>query len=136
LLTLLIRLALAVTLLRLAFVVLIHSNSPKVAETSFECASLKQRPYMEMNREKHRGGRPLCQKNLACIDSAQIRQSPIWNLRNSPQTIARKCAKTVGPRLAHPRLLLLMCCRRTSLLWQPGSERLGAVEAEPLVSWR
>jgi hypothetical protein len=44
LLTLLIWLALAITLLRLAFVVLIHSNSPKAAETSFECASLKQRP--------------------------------------------------------------------------------------------
>jgi hypothetical protein len=55
LLTLLIRLALAATLLRLAFVVLTHSNSPKVAEISFERASLKQWPYMEMNRDKHRG---------------------------------------------------------------------------------
>jgi hypothetical protein len=59
LLALLIRLALAAALLRLAFFVLIHSNPPKFAETSFECASLKQRPYMEMNRAKHRGRRPL-----------------------------------------------------------------------------
>jgi hypothetical protein len=36
LLTLLTRLALAAALLRLAFVVLIHCNSPKVCETSSE----------------------------------------------------------------------------------------------------
>jgi hypothetical protein len=58
LLTLLIRLALAATLLRLAFVVLIHSNSPKFARVSFECVSLKQQPYMEIKSRQQQGQTP------------------------------------------------------------------------------
>jgi hypothetical protein len=64
LLTLLIRLALAATLLRLTFVVLIHSDSPKIAEILFECASLKQRPYMEMKSRQTQGQTPLCQNKV------------------------------------------------------------------------